>query len=77
MRENRTYGSEGGEGISPSRPLSRLPALPRGRCNGRLPPTWGGATLGADKREPSRYLTASMCQSGGVETTTNGKEGSR
>jgi len=23
MRENRTYGSEGGEGVSPSRPLSK------------------------------------------------------
>ena len=27
MRENRTCGSEGGEGVSPSRPLSG-PALP-------------------------------------------------
>jgi len=27
--------------------------------------------------EPSSYLTASLCQSGGVETTTNGKEGSK
>ncbi len=26
MRENRTYGSEGGEGESPSRPLSSTPA---------------------------------------------------
>jgi hypothetical protein len=25
MRENRTYGSEGGEGYNPSRPLSASP----------------------------------------------------
>jgi hypothetical protein len=39
MRENRTYGSEGGEGYNPSRPLSGLdafvsPHVPA--CLGRL-----------------------------------------
>ncbi len=31
MRENRTYGSEGGEGESPSRPLSGGVEAHRGR----------------------------------------------
>jgi hypothetical protein len=35
------------------------------------------ASEAVETAEPSLYPTASECQSGGVETTTEGKEGSK
>ena len=66
MRENRTCGSEGGEGVSPSRPLSVCRSAPKGlgqqRVEARLGLGGGGGLLGLDGADGGDLLAKTLLQ---------------